>query len=69
MLEEAVRAYTVGSALAERASTTRGSLGPGRDADFVVLAPDPFSRPPEALRETRVELTVVGGRIVFEAMP
>ena len=67
-LEEAVRAYTIGSAAAERTST-RGSLCPGKEADFVVLAPDPFSRPPEALRETRVELTVVGGRIVFEAMP
>jgi predicted amidohydrolase YtcJ len=65
-LEDAVRAYTVGSAAAERASTRRGSLAPGKDADLVVLSPDPFGQEPDALRETRVELTVVGGRITFE---
>jgi predicted amidohydrolase YtcJ len=65
-LEEAVRAYTSGSAVAEGASARRGSLAPGRDADLVVLAPDPFGRDPEALRETRVALTIVGGRITFE---
>jgi predicted amidohydrolase YtcJ len=65
-LEEAVRAYTSGSATAERASARRGSLAPGKDADLVVLAPDPFPLGPEALRETRVELTIVGGRITFE---
>jgi predicted amidohydrolase YtcJ len=66
-LEEAVRAYTSGSAAAERASARRGSLAPGKDADLVVLAPDPFPLEPGVLRETRVELTMVGGRITFEA--
>ena len=65
-LEEAVRAYTSGSAAAERASRRRGNLAPGQDADLVVLAPDPFPLEPAALRETRVELTMVGGRITFE---
>jgi predicted amidohydrolase YtcJ len=36
------------------------------DADLVVLAPDPFVLESDALRETRVELTMVGGRITFE---
>jgi predicted amidohydrolase YtcJ len=66
-LEQAVRAYTLGSALAERASSRRGTLARGKDADFVVLSPDPFRSPPEALLETHVDLTVVGGRVVFEA--
>jgi predicted amidohydrolase YtcJ len=67
-LEEAVRAYTLGSAVAERASERRGSLSPGHDADLVVLAPDPFlhADEPDALLQTRVELTMVGGRITFE---
>jgi len=65
-LAEAVHAYTSGSAAAERASARRGSLAPGKDADLVVLAPDPFALEPDALRDTRVELTVVGGRITFE---
>jgi predicted amidohydrolase YtcJ len=62
-LGEAVRAYTLGSAVAERADDRRGSLVVGHDADLVVLAPDPFVHP---LRESRVELTMVGGRITFE---
>ena len=65
-LEEAVRAYTLGSAAAERAAGRRGMLAPGMDADLVVLAPDPFVKPAEALPETRVELTMVGGRVTFE---
>jgi predicted amidohydrolase YtcJ len=38
------------------------------DADVVVLAPDPFVLEPAALCETRVALTMVSGRITFEAM-
>ncbi|MBV9548007.1 MAG: amidohydrolase [Chloroflexi bacterium] len=65
-LEEAVRAYTSGSAYAERASHQRGTLMPGKDADLVVLAADPFELPADALRELTIDLTVVGGRIVYE---
>jgi hypothetical protein len=65
-LEEAVHAYTRGTALAERAAGRRGSLAVGMDADLVVLKPDPFGLPAEALRETRVVTTIVGGRITFE---
>lgn len=65
-LEEAVRAYTAGSAAAERASERRGSISPGKDADLVVLSPNPFPLPADALLSTRVELTIVGGRITFE---
>ena len=66
-LEDAVRAYTLGSATAERARNRRGTLTAGKDADFVVLTPDPFPLPAEALRETCVAMTVVGGRVTFEA--
>jgi predicted amidohydrolase YtcJ len=67
-LEEAVRAYTTGSAAAERASARRGTLMPGKDADLVVLSPDPFPLSADALRSTRVELTMVGGSIMFEKL-
>jgi predicted amidohydrolase YtcJ len=67
-LDEAMRAYTLGSAMAERASNRRGTLAPGKDADFVVLSPDPFGLRTEALLEARVELTVVGGHVVMEAL-
>jgi predicted amidohydrolase YtcJ len=64
-LEEAVRAYTSGSAAAERATARRGSLAPGKDADLVVLSGDPFPLPADALLETCVDLTMVGGRITY----
>jgi predicted amidohydrolase YtcJ len=67
-LEEAVRVYTVGSAIAERAAERRGRLAEGLDADLVVLSPDPFLQPPDALLATRVALTMVGGRITFEGV-
>jgi predicted amidohydrolase YtcJ len=67
-LKEAVHAYTAGSAAAERATARRGSLSVGKDADLVVLSPDPFALEPAALRDTRVEMTMVGGRIVFEGV-
>jgi predicted amidohydrolase YtcJ len=65
-LDEAVRAYTWGSAAAERSAAWRGSVTAGMDADLVSLAPDPFGQPAEALLSTRVMLTMVGGRITHE---
>jgi predicted amidohydrolase YtcJ len=65
-LEAALRAYTLGSAAAERALSRRGMLAAGMDADLVVLEPDPFTTAAGALGETRVALTMVGGRITFE---
>jgi predicted amidohydrolase YtcJ len=65
-LEEAVWAATRGSAMAERAAGRRGSLAVGMDADLVALGPDPFGISPDALQQTHVLLTIVGGRITFE---
>ncbi len=64
-LEEAVRAYTLGSALAEGAEARKGRLVPGMLADLVVWSKDPFAAP-EALSGVEVVATVVGGRVVFE---
>src|SRR5262249_46861077 len=41
-VDEAARAYTRGSARAERASQRRGTLAVGKDADLVILSHDPF---------------------------
>jgi len=68
-VEEAVRAYTTGSAFAEHEEKEKGSLAPGKLADFVMLDRDIFSVPPEEIEETRVRLTVVGGRVVYEDLP
>jgi predicted amidohydrolase YtcJ len=63
----ALRAYTVNNAWAANEEASKGKLAPGFLADFVVVDRDPFTGPPAALKDSRVLLTVVGGRVVFDA--
>ena len=65
-LEEALHAYTVGSAFAGFSEDELGTLEPGKLADLVVLDRDLFAVPPEEIRVASVLMTVVGGRVVFE---
>jgi predicted amidohydrolase YtcJ len=65
-LDEALRAYTQGSAYAAFAEKDKGTLAPGRLADVVVLSDDLFRIPPEKTRDVKVEMTIVGGRVVKE---
>ena len=64
---EAVRAYTVGSAFAEFQENEKGTLAPGKLADFVVLSRDIFKIPAEEIKQTTVVTTVVDGKVVFES--
>jgi predicted amidohydrolase YtcJ len=62
---EAVEAYTMGSAYAEFQDKEKGSITPGKLADFVVLSDDIFKIPPEAIKNVKVEATYVGGKPVY----
>lgn len=62
-VDEALAAYTAGSAYAGFEEETKGRLAPGFLADVVGLDADPRDEP-SAIRERRVVLTVVGGRVV-----
>jgi len=64
-LAEAIRAYTLGSAIAEGADARKGTLEPGKLADVVVFARDLFTLEPQALPEAECLATVVGGRVVY----
>lgn len=64
--EQAVIAYTVGSAYAEAAEHQKGRLAPGQLADLAVLSEDIFTVPPPVLLGTRSVLTLVDGRIVWD---
>ena len=64
-LEQALRAYTQGSAYAAFEEKEKGTIVPGKLADIVVLSDDLFSIPPERIREAHVVTTLVGGRAVF----
>ena len=66
-LEQAIAAYTTGSAFAEFAEKEKGMLAPGMLADLVVLDRDITSLPPEKILGTKVLRTVVGGKTVWQA--
>lgn len=65
--EEAVIAYTATNAFAEFADTFKGTLSPGKVADFAVLSQDIFTIPIADLPATKSILTLVSGKIVYNA--
>jgi predicted amidohydrolase YtcJ len=66
--EQALAAYTTGSAYAEFAEKQKGKLAPGMLADFIVLDQDITSAsPPSKILDIQVLRTVVGGKTVYEA--
>ena len=67
-VEEAVRAYTLGPAMAIGQSRKQGRLAPGYLADLILLDRDIFAIPPDLLPETQALLTVLGGEIVHQRM-
>lgn len=64
-MEEAVRAFTVDAAYAVHLEDERGSLSPGKLADFVVLSRDIMRIDSSAVPEVEVLMTVLGGEVVF----
>jgi len=64
-LEEAITAYTLGSAYAEGMEDHKGMLAEGYLADITVFERDLFELEPQQWLETRVAQTIVGGRVVY----
>ncbi len=64
-VEEALRAYTATAAYAAFEEKEKGTLSVGKLADFVILAADPFTVPPEQIESIAVDTTVVGGKVVY----
>lgn len=65
-VEQALKAYTLSAAYASFEEKIKGSLEPGKLADFVILDQDITSIPPEKIRDVKVLKTVVGGITVYE---
>ena len=65
-MDQAIAAYTTGSAFAEFEEKEKGKLVPGMLADFVVLDHDVTAASPEKVIATRVVRTVMGGKTVYE---
>jgi predicted amidohydrolase YtcJ len=65
-LEEAIYAYTAGSAYAEFQEKSKGTITPGKLADLVLLDRDIFAIAPTDLDRIKVALTLVDGQVVYE---
>ena len=63
---EALEAYTVGSATGEQEAAIKGSIATGKLADLIVLSDNPLKTAPDKLTNLQVQLTMVGGKIVFD---
>ena len=65
-LEDALRAYTRGAAYATFDEKEKGVIATGALADFAIIDRDLTKVAPEAIRDARIALTAVGGRVVYE---
>lgn len=66
-VDQAVAAYTFGSAYAEFQEQEKGTIEVGKLADVVMLSSDIFRIDRSFIRDSRVEMTIVNGRVVFES--
>jgi len=64
---EALRVNTLNGAYNSHEEATKGSITPGKLADFVVLAEDPFTIAQDKIKDIAVVRTAVGGRTVYQA--
>jgi predicted amidohydrolase YtcJ len=68
-VEEAMKSYTINNAYASFDESRKGSLEAGKLADVVVLDRDIFAIPPFQIPRASVLYTIVGGKIVYRAVP
>ena len=63
---QALALYTINAAYASFEENIKGSITPGRLADIVVLSDDPTQVPPEQIKDIKVEMTIIGGKVVWD---
>ena len=63
---QALAMYTINAAYSAFEEDTKGSITPGKLADMVVLSDDPTRVPPEEIRDIKVDMTILGGEVVWE---
>jgi predicted amidohydrolase YtcJ len=64
---QALAMYTVNAAYASFEEDKKGSIAPGKLADMVLLSGDPTTSPPEDIKDIKVEMTVIGGNVVWSS--
>lgn len=66
-IEEAIRAYTYGTAYANFEEKTKGSIEVGKLADLTVLSQNLLKIPSADLLKTKVVYTIVNGKVVYQS--
>ena len=64
-VDEALRIYTVNAAYASFEENIKGSIESGKLADLTVISRDPLTVPPSEIEDIQVEMTIVGGRVIY----
>jgi hypothetical protein len=65
-VQQALALYTTNAASASFEDEIKGSITKGKLADMVILSADPLRSPPEKLKDIRVEMTIIGGKVAWE---
>jgi predicted amidohydrolase YtcJ len=65
-VQQAIRMYTIEGAWQDHAEDVKGSIEPGKLADFCVLDEDILSIDPHKIKDIKTTMTIVGGRIVHD---
>ena len=58
--------YTINAAYASHEEKIKGSITPGKLADLVILSKNPTLVSPEKIKDNKVQMTVIGGKVVWE---
>ncbi len=68
-VEEALSLFTIDAAYSTMEEKEKGSIEEGKLADLSILSEDPVTAPTDEIAETAVEMTIVGGKVVYQKMP
>jgi predicted amidohydrolase YtcJ len=63
---DGIRMFTINQAYVAFEEEIKGSIEPNKLADLIVLAEDPLTTPPEQLKDIKVDITILDGKVVYE---
>jgi len=63
--EEALKTYTLNAAYASFDEDKRGTIEAGKLADLTMLSDDPLAVAADRIKQIKVDMTIVGGKIVY----
>ena len=64
--QQALAMYTTNAAYTSFEEDIKGAIAPGRLADMAVLSADPLKTPPEQIKDIRVEMTILDGKVAWQ---